>query len=80
MSALAYEGRGTSGPALLLLHAFPVDRRAWRGLMAELGGVARVVAPDLPGFGDSPPPSGDGPLRVNRQDARSAKIAQKPRG
>ena len=61
MSALAYEGRGTSGPALLLLHAFPVDRR-------------------VSGFGDSPPPSGDGPLRVNRQDARSAKIAKKPRG
>jgi pimeloyl-ACP methyl ester carboxylesterase len=59
LTALAYEGRGTRGPLLLLVHGFPADRRMWRGLMAELAGAARVVAVDLPGFGDSPPPAGD---------------------
>jgi pimeloyl-ACP methyl ester carboxylesterase len=37
----------------MLLHAFPLDRRMWRGQLDGLGGVARVVAVDLPGFGAS---------------------------
>ncbi len=52
---LAFEGRGTSGVPLLLVHGFPVDRRMWRGLLERLGDVARVVALDVPGFGGSPP-------------------------
>jgi 3-oxoadipate enol-lactonase len=53
---LAYEGRGTAGPAVILLHGFPLDARMWRGQLAGLGELARVVAVDLPGFGRSPPP------------------------
>lgn len=59
MSDLAYEGRGTSGPPVILLHGFPVDRGMWRGQLAGLGARARVVAPDLPGAGHSPAPDSD---------------------
>jgi 3-oxoadipate enol-lactonase len=42
-------------PALLLLHAFPLSRRMWRPQLAGLADCCRVLAPDLPGFGESPP-------------------------
>jgi pimeloyl-ACP methyl ester carboxylesterase len=51
---VAYEGRGLAGPALVLVHGFPADRRMWRGQLAGLGAHARVIALDLPGFGASP--------------------------
>lgn len=51
---IAFEGRGTSGPPLILIHGFPVDRSMWRGQLDGLGNVARVVALDLPGFGATP--------------------------
>lgn len=53
MTKLAYESRGT-GPTLLLLHAFPFDRRMWSEELARLSDVRRVVAVDLRGFGESP--------------------------
>jgi pimeloyl-ACP methyl ester carboxylesterase len=56
---LSYEGCGTTGLPLLLVHGFPLDRTIWRGQLAGLAGLARVVAPDLPGFGATPP-MGDG--------------------
>ena len=54
---LAYSEQGT-GPALVLLHAFPMDRSLWRDVapaLAEQGW--RVITPDLPGFGASPEPA-----------------------
>jgi 3-oxoadipate enol-lactonase len=50
---LGYEVRG-SGPALLLLHAFPLDRSMWSEELARLSDVRRVIAVDLRGFGESP--------------------------
>lgn len=44
------------GPALVLLHAFPLDHRVWAGTASALAGRARVVVPDLPGFGAAPLP------------------------
>jgi 3-oxoadipate enol-lactonase len=41
-------------PALLLVHAFPVDAGMWAGQSSELSGQATVVAPSLPGFGGTP--------------------------
>lgn len=42
---------------LVLLHAFPVDHRLWDGQVEALSRAGlRVMAPDLAGFGDSPPP------------------------
>jgi pimeloyl-ACP methyl ester carboxylesterase len=52
-ASLAYEARG-SGPTLVLLHAFPFDRRMWSEELARLSDVRRVVAVDLRGFGESP--------------------------
>lgn len=45
-----------SGPALLLLHGWGSSGTAWRGIMDELCGKYRVIAPDLPGFGESDMP------------------------
>jgi 3-oxoadipate enol-lactonase len=43
-----------SGTPLVLLHAFPLDRTMWRPQLDGLAGIARVIALDLPGFGESP--------------------------
>ena len=42
-----------SKPALLLLHGFPGSTRTFRHVVPELSRVAYVIAPDLPGFGES---------------------------
>ena len=44
-----------SGPAIVLLHAGVADRSIWAEHLRPLaGGGFRVVAPDLPGFGEAP--------------------------
>jgi len=43
-----------SGPALVLLHGFANDHRAWAGQIAALSRHMQVVAPDLGGFGSWP--------------------------
>ena len=51
---LAYRDRGQGRPvALLLIHGFPLDHRMWDAQLAGLAGQARVIAPDLRGFGRS---------------------------
>lgn len=42
-----------SNPAVLLLHGFPGSAAYFRELIPELAQLAHVVAPDLPGFGES---------------------------
>src|SRR5438876_10419982 len=42
------------GPALLLLHPFPFDRRSWDEVTLRLSAHHRVVGMDFRGFGDSP--------------------------
>jgi len=50
---LAYDDVG-SGPAVLLIHGFPLNRQMWRPQTAILVAAGyRVIAPDLRGFGDS---------------------------
>jgi 3-oxoadipate enol-lactonase len=49
---LAYDEAG-SGTPLLLVHGWPVDRTMWAGQLGGLGAYARVLAPDLRGFGGS---------------------------
>lgn len=39
------------GPALLLVHGFPLDRSMWTGQIEDLSRDYRVIAPDLRGFG-----------------------------
>lgn len=51
---LHYIETGT-GPAVVLLHAFPVDSALWASQRRPLGTAGfRVITPDLPGFGGSP--------------------------
>lgn len=50
---LAYAAQG-SGPALVLLHAFPLSRELWRDVVAPLADAGwLVITPDLPGFGET---------------------------
>jgi pimeloyl-ACP methyl ester carboxylesterase len=44
---------GGSGPAVLLLHGFAETSRMWAPILPILGAKFTVVAPDLPGIGDS---------------------------
>jgi pimeloyl-ACP methyl ester carboxylesterase len=43
-----------SGPAVVLLHAFPLSSQMWVGQRDALADAFRVVTPDLRGFGGSP--------------------------
>jgi pimeloyl-ACP methyl ester carboxylesterase len=43
----------TSHPAVLLLHGSPSSARMFRDVIPQLSQAAYVVAPDLPGFGES---------------------------
>jgi len=45
------------GPAVLLLHAFPLNRTMWEPQIVVLSSKFRVIAPDLLGFGESQPAS-----------------------
>jgi pimeloyl-ACP methyl ester carboxylesterase len=48
-----------SGPAVILLHGYAETSRMWRPLIPRLAAKFTVIAPDLPGIGDSDiPPSG----------------------
>lgn len=50
--ALNYVEQG-GGTPVVLLHGFPFDHRIWEEQLNEVSKVARVLAPDLPGFGRS---------------------------
>jgi pimeloyl-ACP methyl ester carboxylesterase len=46
------------GPAVVLIHGFPLDRGMWEAQEAEVGSVYRIIAPDLRGAGESAVPDG----------------------
>jgi pimeloyl-ACP methyl ester carboxylesterase len=45
------------GPAVILLHGYTQTSRMWRPLIPRLAGKFTVIAPDLPGIGDSAIPN-----------------------
>lgn len=52
---LGYDSYGDGNQSLLLLHAFPLNRRQWQrqgDTLPAMSGI-RVIAPDLRGFGES---------------------------
>jgi pimeloyl-ACP methyl ester carboxylesterase len=46
-----------SGPKLVLLHSLFMDHSTWNAVAAELSGDYCVIAPDLPGYGESEKPA-----------------------
>jgi len=55
---LKYDDSG-SGLPVVLLHGFPLSRRMWQPQIDGLSQAGcRVICPDLPGFGASPPQRG----------------------
>lgn len=54
------------GEAVLLLHAFPFSSAMWSYQVEALESKYRVVAPDLPGFGQSPPMDDPGSASLSR--------------
>ncbi|HEX4439090.1 MAG TPA: alpha/beta hydrolase [Thermoanaerobaculia bacterium] len=46
------------GPALILLHGYAETSRMWRPIIPKLAERFSVIAPDLPGIGDSDVPQG----------------------
>ncbi|MFO0956337.1 MAG: alpha/beta fold hydrolase [Isosphaeraceae bacterium] len=46
------------GPAVVLLHGYPLNRTMWDELADSLSRRYRVITPDLPGHGDSKAPAG----------------------
>lgn len=60
---IGYDDSG-SGPAVCLMHGFPLDRRMWRPQVDALTSAGyRVITPDLRGFGESDAP--DGPYAMD---------------
>ena len=47
-----------TGPAMLLLHGIPTNGELWREVAPRLAGRARVIVPDLLGYGQSDAPAG----------------------
>lgn len=58
MSQLEFTDRGGDGPALLLIHGFPLDRRIWDKTAAAIPARVRLILPDLRGHGKSALPPG----------------------
>jgi pimeloyl-ACP methyl ester carboxylesterase len=52
-TTMSYVDRGDGVP-VLLVHGFPLDHTMWVAQIDALAETARVIAPDLRGFGDSP--------------------------
>jgi pimeloyl-ACP methyl ester carboxylesterase len=69
------------GPLIVLVHGFTGSKENWLPLMRELARTHRVVAPDLPGWGDSErkPGADYGPLaQAARLQAFLATLGEKP--
>ena len=58
MIPLKLTTRNDKGPALLLIHGFPLDHRIWQSQIEKLPFSIRLLAPDLRGCGASPLPPG----------------------
>jgi pimeloyl-ACP methyl ester carboxylesterase len=52
------------GPAVILLHGYTQTSRMWRPLMERLKERFTIIAPDLPGVGDSDIPKGGSDMKT----------------
>jgi 3-oxoadipate enol-lactonase len=67
---MGYEDTGGNNTPLLLIHGFPLDRTLWAAQVRWLADVARVITPDLRGFGESAMPSGAVTMDTYADDLR----------
>jgi 3-oxoadipate enol-lactonase len=65
--ALAFEEYG-QGPPVVFLHGYPLDHTIWQPLVPHLQNIARLILPDLRGFGKSPVPAGTYTMREMAED------------
>jgi len=66
---LAWEEAGQGAP-VVLLHAFPVNRRMWEPQREELAKRHRVITPDFRGHGESSLPEEDSTMERLAEDVR----------
>lgn len=59
--ALAYQD-SCGGPTVLFIHGFPLNSSLWEPQLEDLNDTARLLAPDLRGYGLSP--AADGPYSM----------------
>ena len=71
--ALAYTMAGTGEP-LLLVHGLGGDRGTWDAVLDALAATHTVIAPDLPGHGQSDAPAGDYSLGAHASALRDLLI------
>lgn len=64
---LSYESMG-KGDAIVLVHGYPLDRSIWDAVAVDLSKDARVILPDLRGFGRSPITEGIYTMRLLADD------------
>jgi pimeloyl-ACP methyl ester carboxylesterase len=63
---------GGSGPPVLLIHGYAESSRMWRPLAKVLAPRLTVIAPDLPGFGDSSIPKGSIDMKTAAERVHAA--------
>ncbi len=63
---------GGHGPAVVLLHGYAEDSRMWKPLAIVLAAHFTVIAPDLPGIGNSSIPPSGLDMKTSAQRVRDA--------
>jgi len=63
---------GGSGPPVVLIHGYAESSRMWKPLAKVLAPRFTVVAPDLPGFGDSSIPTGSIDMKTAAERVHAA--------
>jgi 3-oxoadipate enol-lactonase len=66
---LHFEEAGAGTP-LVLIHGFPFDHTVWEPQLTGLADAARVIAPDLRGFGNSPAAQGVMTMEAHARDVK----------
>ncbi len=68
------EAGPSDAPVILLLHGFPTSGHMFRNLIPMLADRYHVIAPDLPGFGNTRAPGRDKFAEAYRRDLPNAEV------